>query len=131
MKALVVEDDPTSRFYLQEILTPYGEIHSCVDGEEAIQAYQRAVEQGKPYQLICLDVMMPSTSGVEALHGIREAEGSLNRGKAPAAKILMTTALDDSKTVVSAFREQCDGYLVKPINRAKLIDSLRTLGLIG
>jgi YesN/AraC family two-component response regulator len=39
--------------------------------------------------------------------------------------------MGNSKTVVTAFHEQCDGYLVKPINKAKLLDSLRSLALIG
>jgi two-component system chemotaxis response regulator CheY len=131
MKALVVDDDAVSRFYLQEILTAYGEIHSCVDGAEAVQAFQRSVDQGSPYQLICLDIMMPSTSGVDALQAIRRAEQGMNRGPGAAVKILMTTAMDDSKTIVTAFREQCDGYLVKPIDKAKLLDSLRSLAMIA
>ena len=131
MRTLVVDDDATSRFYLQEILTPYGEVHSCVDGAEAVQAFQRSVEQGNPYQLICLDIMMPTTSGVQALQEIRQAEALMNPGHGPAVRVLMTTAKDDSKTVVTAFREQCDGYLVKPITKSKLLDSLRSLALIG
>jgi len=43
----------------------------------------------------------------------------------------MTTALDDSKNIMAAFREQCDLYLVKPIDRDKLIESLRTMKLIA
>jgi len=42
----------------------------------------------------------------------------------------MTTALDDKKNIMNAFREQCDIYLVKPIDREKLTESLRSLALI-
>ena len=131
MKTLVVDDDPTSRFFLQEILTPYGEIHSCVNGVEAIQAFQRSLDQGSPYQLVCLDIMMPSTNGIQALQEIRQAEERKNPGRGSAAKVLMTTALDAPQSVMTAFREQCDGYLVKPIHKAKLMDCLRSLALIA
>jgi two-component system chemotaxis response regulator CheY len=127
MRTLVVDDDPTSRFVLQEFLTPYGEVHSCVDGAEAIQAFQRALDQGKPYQLICLDIMMPYASGVEVLQMIRHSEQPAE--KSAGVKILMTTALNDPGTVVAAFHEQCDGYLVKPIRKAEVLKQLRELGL--
>jgi two-component system, chemotaxis family, chemotaxis protein CheY len=130
MKTLVVDDDATSRFYLQEILTSYGEVHSCVDGAEAVQAFQRSLDLGSPYQLICLDIMMPSTSGLLALQEIRQAEERGNRGYGPRARVLMITALGDSKTVVTAFHQQCDGYLVKPVDKAKLLNHLRSLALI-
>ena len=42
----------------------------------------------------------------------------------------MTAALSDMKNVLRAFREQCDGYLVKPIEKGELIDYLREFELI-
>ena len=34
MKALVVDDDLTTRIVLQEILSPYAEVHSCVESKQ-------------------------------------------------------------------------------------------------
>jgi two-component system chemotaxis response regulator CheY len=130
MKTLVVDDDATSRFYLQETLGVYGEVHSCVDGVEAVQAFQRAMDQGSPYHLICMDIMMPFIDGVQALQQIRLVEQCANLGGATAVKVLMTTALGDSQNVVTAFREQCDGYLIKPFDKAKLLKHLYSLALI-
>jgi len=42
----------------------------------------------------------------------------------------MTTALSDVKNIADAFRGLCDAYLMKPIDRAKLLDELRRLKLI-
>ena len=39
----------------------------------------------------------------------------------------MTTALTDTSNVFNAFREMCDGYLVKPIDKAKLLGLLASL----
>ena len=43
----------------------------------------------------------------------------------------MTTALMDSSNVFNAFREMCDGYLTKPIDKAKLLRLLASLALSG
>jgi len=44
---------------------------------------------------------------------------------------MMTTALADPRNVIAAYRNLCDAYLVKPIEKARLLDTLRTLGLAG
>jgi two-component system chemotaxis response regulator CheY len=44
MKTLIVEDDFTSRLFLQKILSPYGECHIAVNGNEAVQAFQMATD---------------------------------------------------------------------------------------
>ena len=46
------------------------------------------------------------------------------------AKIIMTTALGDIKNVSATYRELCDGYLVKPIDMAKVIGLLEQMGFI-
>ena len=130
MKCLVVEDEFTSRLILQNILKNYGEVHIAVDGEEATEAVHLALEANAPYDLITLDVMMPKMTGYEALKAIRILES--NHGIIPAdgAKIIMSTSLSDGKTIMSSFKEQCDGYLVKPLDRAKLSKYLEDFNLI-
>lgn len=57
-----------------------------------------------------------------------EEEKVVNSSKG--VKIIMTTALDDPKNVVGAFKSLCDAYLVKPVNKSKLLDYMRSFGLI-
>ncbi len=130
MKTLIVEDDFTSRLLLQELLKSYGPSHIAVNGKEAVEASQLALEMGEPYNLICLDIMMPEMNGQEALRKIREQEESLGILSSKGAKIVMTTALGDPKNVIAAWQSQCDAYLIKPIQKAKLLEELRKLGLI-
>ena len=129
MKMLVVEDDFTSRVLLQKLLAPYGEVHVAINGREALEAYDRAEHEGEGYSLICLDIMMPELDGQNVLRRIRaaETERGLNHGQG--TKVIMTTALEDSRNVMTAFREQCDAYLVKPIDRRKLVEHLESFGL--
>ena len=130
MKTLIVEDDFTSRLLMQELLKSYGPSHIAVNGKEAVEAVRVALEADDPYDLICLDIMMPEMDGQQALkkiRGMEEAEGVI-----PArTKIVMTTALGDPKHVWAAHRGASDGYLLKPIHRAKLLEELSRLKLIA
>jgi two-component system, chemotaxis family, chemotaxis protein CheY len=129
MKTLIVEDDFTSRILLQGILQTYGTCHVCVNGREAVDAFKTSLADKDPYNLICLDIMMPEMDGQTALKNIRAIEEAAGISPSEGCKIIMTTALDDKKNIMNAFREQCDIYLVKPIDKAKLVESLETLNL--
>jgi two-component system chemotaxis response regulator CheY len=130
MKTLIVEDDFTSRLLLQELLKSYGPSHIAVNGEEAVEAVNTALEAGEHYDLICLDIMMPKMDGHEALRIFRDQEEARGIRSSEGAKILMTTALSDIQSVMEAYRNLCDGYLTKPIEKAKLLEELRNLKLI-
>jgi two-component system chemotaxis response regulator CheY len=86
-----------------------------------------AIAAGAPFDLICLDVMMPEMDGQEALREIRCAEASAGNGKR--SKIVMTTALAEQAHIVRAFQSQCDGYLVKPFDRASMVATLGEIGI--
>ena len=130
MKSLIVEDEFTGRLILQKILGQYGEVHIAANGREAAEAVQLALEEKAPYDLITLDVMMPEMNGQEALKAIRDIEGTDRVQPAQGAKIIMTTSLGDGKSIMTAFKEQCDGYLVKPLERKKLMKYLEDFRLI-
>lgn len=130
MKTLIVEDDFTSRFILQEMLTPYGEVHIAVNGKEAIEAVKKAYNESFPYDLLALDIMMPEMNGQETLKAIRTFEDGLDIFPGNGVKILMTTGLDDKDNIFTAFREQCDGYLTKPLSQPKLVEYLKSFNLL-
>jgi two-component system chemotaxis response regulator CheY len=127
MKALVVDDDLVTRIVLQETLSSYADVHSCVDGNEAVLAHRRALERGDPYDLICMDVLMPVMGGIEALKLIRREEERCGRFRPQATKVIITTAADDTGTISQAFHELCDAYIVKPIDTEQLIDVVQCL----
>ena len=130
LRALVVDDDFTNRLILQEILKKYGTTHIAVNGKEAVSAVHAALESKAPYNLICLDIMMPEMDGQAALKEIRAEEESRGILSSKGAKIIMITALDDLKNVAFAYGALCDGYMVKPIDKGHLIGELRKLALI-
>ena len=122
MKTLIVEDDLTSRTLLQELLKRFGTTHTAVNGRKAIEAVHLAFEQNEPYDLICLDIMMPEMDGQEALRQIREHEQSIGITASGGAKIVMTTALSDVDNVKQAAKNKCDYFLAKPIQKDKLME---------
>jgi len=130
MKTLIVEDDFTSRLFLLELLKSFGPSHLAVNGREAVDALSLALEAGEPYDLICLDIMMPEMDGQEALRQIRAQEESRGILSSQGVKIVMTTALGDLKNVGAAYHSLCDAYLTKPVQKTKLMDKLRELKLI-
>ncbi|GAB6095625.1 response regulator [Desulfatiferula olefinivorans] len=131
MKTLIVEDDFTSRLLLQELLKSYGDSHIAVNGKEAVDAVRLALQTDEPYDLICLDIMMPEMDGQEALRQIREQEEAKGILSSHGSKIVMTTTHKDMKNLSDAFSSLCDAYLIKPIEKAKLIEELRKLELIS
>ena len=131
MKTLIVEDDFISRKLLKELLAKYGDCDIATDGEEAVQAFQLALESGAPYQLICMDIMMPNMDGQEALKLIRTIEKEQDIQGDEEVKVLMTTALDDPRSVIEAYyRGGATSFIVKPIIKEKLFAEIRSLGLM-
>ena len=130
MKSLIVDDDFFCRRILQAMLSSYGECHVAIDGKEALFAFEQSLAEEQPYDVICLDIMMPEMSGQEVLKKIREIEAKKNKLGNDSVKIIMTTALDDSENIKEAFRAQCESYLIKPISKAKLLKILTDFGLV-
>ena len=127
---LIVDDDRLCRELLRGVLSRFGQCDVAYDGQEAVESVRLALEDQNPYDLICLDIMMPGTDGHDALKGIRKVEYEYGRCGSDGAKVIMTTALHDSKHCVRAFTEGCESYVTKPIEEDKLLGAMRELGLL-
>ena len=111
---LVAEDEFLSRNLLTRMIQRYGTVDGAVDGAEAIEALKTAYEDGKPYDLVFLDIMMPVKDGQTTLQELRSYEESKGVPSPDACKVFMVTALGDARNVMTAFRNQCEGYVTKP-----------------
>lgn len=130
MRILIAEDDLTSRKFLFKFLSKYGECDLVVDGLEALDAFLISLKENKPYDLICLDIMMPKVDGVKVLKHIKDLETQKGILPDKRSKIIMTTALAETQFVQNAFDIGCDAYAAKPIDTEKFIEVLEKLGLI-
>ena len=124
MKSLVVDDDMVSRLVLEDVLARFGKVNTCGDGTDAVCAAALALDQGDPYDLICMDILMPTMGGLDALHLIRDDE---MRREAPRAKVIVITGDEDTGTIRKAFGRLCDAYIVKPIDPEEFLNLLECL----
>ena len=130
MKILLAEDDFVTRKFMAGFLSNYVDCDVTVDGMEAVDAYMLALEEGEPYDLVCLDIMMPVMDGYQALVGIRNLEKAHDIPEEKQAKVIMATALNDEKNVKMAFELGCTVYSGKPIDQEKFEQALQKLGLV-
>lgn len=130
MRILVAEDDMVSRKFLSKFLSQYGECDLTVDGLEALDAFLLSLKDNNPYDLICLDIMMPKVDGVKVLKTIRQLERQNGVLSEEHAKVIMVTALGETNYVQQSFELGCDAYAAKPIDIDQLVKVMEKLGLV-
>lgn len=130
MKSLIVEDDYITSQVMQEILLAFGEADLAEDGFKGLELFTTALVENKKYDVIFLDIMMPELDGQEVLAQVRRIEEDYDIYGLDGVKIIMTTALDDFENIKTAFKNQCEGYIVKPIEKDKIVQKISDLGLI-
>jgi two-component system chemotaxis response regulator CheY len=131
MRILLVDDEAACRALLALCLRPHGTVEQAGDGPEGIAAIAVALSEKRPYQLILLDISMPGIDGQAALRTIRLMEEKHGLAVGQGAKIIMTTSHGEKEHILAAFRESADGYLLKPIDPAKLTALLGSLDLLS
>ncbi len=130
LRMLIVEDEFLSRKLVGHYIEKHGKYDVAVNGEEALNAVTASYDEGKPYDVVFLDIMMPDKNGLDVLKEIREIEAKRGIGVSDGLKVVMTTALGDAKSVMEAFRSQCEAYITKPYTEEAFSTQLRKLGLI-
>ena len=127
MKFLIVEDDLVTRTVLLRTLRQKGICDVAVNGEEALLAMHLAITSNDPYQVICLDIMLPDSSGLDVLRALRKTEEQNGILGLDGVKVIMTTSREDSSSILSAFNAGCEAYLVKPFARKDLLAAVENL----
>ena len=127
MKILIAEDDRLSRIFLKKFLGNRGDCDVAVDGMEALDLFMDAIKDKKPYDLLCLDIMMPRIDGLKLLKAIRVLE---KQHQLQHTYIIMMTALADVEYVDQALELGCAAYAAKPIDTDKVTLVMKNLGLI-
>lgn len=131
LRALIVDDDPINSRFLLEIMAPYAVCDTAADGRCGLDAFGRALAAGQPYDVIFVDVMMPGMDGHQALEGMRHLEHEQGVSSSDAAKVIMISASDDTRTVYRAFFEGgALSFLSKPFTCDGVLDELRKFDII-
>lgn len=130
MKILIAEDNNDYATMLKQILSEFGECTVVSDGSAAVTAFSEALAANTPFDLICLDILMPNMNGHEALRSIRKLEDQKGLTGYSGVRIVMTTALEDEENIEEAMKAGCEGYVFKSAGAKRLIKQLKDLGLL-
>jgi len=113
---MIVDDNDMMRTILRGMLRgdAYDVIGEARNGVQAVDMAGRL----KP-DIVCLDVMMPEMDGLEALDAIKAAR--------PETAVVMITSNTDPDTVQDAIMKGAAGFIVKPFNAARVLDTLEKM----
>ncbi len=128
MRILIVDDESVSQTKLRLLLASHGECEMATGVAEAVVAFDQALAEKRPYDLITMDVELPDDDGPSAVAIIRTREKT--RDVARPVCIIMVTLRNDSTTIVEAVNAGCNGYLTKPFSGDRVRKELARLGLI-
>jgi two-component system chemotaxis response regulator CheY len=130
MKFLLVEDEHVSAMLLVNIISPYGECRMVANGQEAVTAFQEALDMDAPFDVVVMDIMMPIMDGQTALKEIRKIESERGIGGSEMLKAIMLTCVEDYGSVMRSFKEgQVEAFLNKPLDVDEMKAQLKKIGV--
>ncbi|WP_028450401.1 response regulator [Chitinibacter tainanensis] len=116
-KILIVDDSPTERHFLGELLTKNGfQIMTLESGEEAVAKTKDLMPD-----LILMDVVMPGMNGFQATRTISRDEATKH------IPIIMCTSKNQETDMVWAKRQGAVEYVVKPVDSQELLSKIASL----
>ncbi|MBF0455305.1 MAG: response regulator [Magnetococcales bacterium] len=121
LRALVVDDNQSSRQALSRMLTLFSFISvEAASGPEALTAIHLAAEEGKPFQLVLVDWLMPDMDGIETIRKINNEIPNGNKIKT----VLLTSFDQEESYGLEGAEVGVDGFVGKPVNCSLLFDTI-------
>ena len=117
-RVLIVDDSPTERHVLNDMLTKAGyEVVTSDNGEDAILKAKSL----KP-DLILMDVVMQGLNGFQATRAISRDPATR------AIPIILCTSKSQETDKIWGMRQGARDYIVKPVNRDELLEKIAAIG---
>lgn len=117
-RVLVVDDSPTERFFLTDLLRKNGyEVLTAENGEQGV-----ALAKSEKPDLVLMDVVMPGLNGFQAT---RQLSRDPDTQKIP---VIMCTTKDQETDRVWGMRQGAVEYVVKPVVAEELLGKIVALG---
>ena len=116
---LIVDDNKTNRFILNQILTNWGfRPEECSNGKAAIDKLKEAVQKKDPFPIVLLDMQMPEMDGEET------AKRILSDPEINDTDIIILTSLGQRGDASYLKQLGCKAYLVKPVKQSHLFNTI-------
>jgi twitching motility two-component system response regulator PilH len=116
-KILIVDDSPTERHFLTEVLRNAGyEVSTCDSGEQAV-SHSKVIQP----DLILMDVVMPGLNGFQATRQIARDEATKH------IPVIICTTKNQETDKIWGMRQGARDYLVKPVAPADLLEKIARL----
>ena len=117
IRALVVDDNETSRTILQTYLRSFSFDVETVESSESVLSMLTAAEN--PFRLVVTDWLMPGMNGLELATAIRTADGLSHQ-----PRIVLITAFGHAELLQNEGAEHLNAMLTKPVNPSSLFDAI-------
>jgi DNA-binding NtrC family response regulator len=119
MNILIVDDEAMLVDSIQIGLHNLGyRVMTATSAEQALEELLRQRVDG-PIDLVMTDYLMPGMNGIEFLVALRKTH--------PHLPVLFMTAYADTKLVIEALRNGCDGFLEKPFSLQQLVEEVERI----
>ncbi len=117
-RILVVDDSPTERHCLNEILTKAGyDVTFAFNGEEGVTK----ARSDKP-DLVVMDVVMPGLNGFQACRSMTQDPETKH------IPVILCTTKNQETDKIWAMRQGAKAYVTKPVDGAELLKKITVLG---
>jgi two-component system chemotaxis response regulator CheY len=129
---LVVDDQEDVTLMMARILSPLGECVCVNDSGLAVSVFEQALQDGRPFDAVFMDILMPGADGHETAGALRKAEQENNVKPGQETRLIMISSLNDVKSVSKAFFRDglADGYLTKPLSVEGIREKLQEFNLV-
>jgi CheY-like chemotaxis protein len=125
LSVLVAEDNEINALLMRSLLTRLGhQVVVTTNGEQAMESWQAAKSAGAPYDLVLMDIQMPQLDGIETTKRIRSLEAGQPGRRTAILALTANTLVEDR---YACFEAGMDGFLIKPLDREKLVEALANL----
>ena len=116
-RILIVDDSPTERLALTELLHKHGyHVFTSESGDEGVAKAKELLPD-----LILMDVVMPGTNGFQATRALTRDEATKN------IPVILCTTKDQETDKVWGMRQGAMDYLTKPVDSAALIAKIAAI----
>ncbi|GAB2850384.1 twitching motility response regulator PilH [Pseudoduganella ginsengisoli] len=117
-RILIVDDSPTERYYLTDILVKNGfTVTTAENGEQALER----IRADKP-ELILMDVVMPGANGFQVTRSIARDPDLQN------VPVIICSSKNQETDRIWGIRQGAKDYLIKPVDAAELLAKIAALG---